>query len=283
MCEWKESQRLHKKDWSEAEKSIKCCPQGASPLLPTGSPLRPTGGQPAAARREPAAAHREPAAAHREPGEAWKGHREQTDRVRRLGLGPHLGAEPGAWLGQPAPQGQWMGIIWAPGTPGTWPRVVTLLEGHRSSVGSCWTDRLGTRKRVPGKNQTLCVGPRAQSRAKRLKGGAERPAGAQRFTSAVGAGRVWVGRGWSPRGRGMAAGSSKGEGVGAPPAKGSPHPRGGCTPVTAVSARSLSVRSPAHQDVGKPGALCTEAQLRSSCLLPLSFTEGRTNPLSQLP
>lgn len=178
------------------------------------------------------------------------------------------------------PRGQWMGIIWA---PGTWPRVVTLLEGHGSSVGSCWTDRLGHGRQSQGRIRPCVWAPRAQSRAKSIKGRAERPAGAQRFTSAVGAGRVWVGCGWSPRGRGTAAGSGEGEGVGAPPTKGSPHPRGGCTPVTAVSAWSLSVRSPALQDVGKPGALCTDAQLRSSCLLPLSFTEGSTNPLSQLP
>ena len=60
-------------------------------------------------------------------------------------------------------------------------------------------------------------------------------------------------------------------------------PRGGCTPSTACLHSHSASDPPSHQDVGKPGTLCTNGQLGSVCFLPLPFTEGSTNPCHNSP
>lgn len=208
----------------------------------------------------------------------------------RLGPGPHLGAEPGAWLGQPAPQGPADGHYL-----GTRNTRNTAQGGHSFGRARVLCRQLLDRQAGDGRGSQgrirPCVwAPRAQSRAKRIKGRAERPAGAQQFASAMGAGRVQAGRGQSPRGRGMAAGSGEGEGAGRRPAKGSPPPAPGRLHSHRRCLHSHSASGPpARQDVGTlapcvlmlyrcpagfqpfPAAVFYRGQHRSPVTAPLRF------------
>lgn len=191
-----------------AEGSIKRLVQGIkiNKVLPTGSPVRL--GRATESKRT----------------EQW-----------RLGPGPHLGAEPGAWLGQPAPQGPADGHYL-----GTRNTRNTAQGGHSFGRARVLCRQLLDRQAGDGRGSQgrirPCVwAPRAQSRAKRIKGGAERPAGAQQFASAMGAGRVQAGRGRSPQAEGWQLGAArvKARGAGRPRAP-RPPPRGGCPPIAAV-------------------------------------------------
>lgn len=149
------------------------------------------------------------------------------DHTWGLSLGP-------GW-GSLLPRGQRMGIIWGPGTPGTRPRVVTLLEGHGSSVGSCWTDRLGTEEGPREESGPVC-GPqepslepnalKAELRGQRapssshLRWGQE---GCRRDVARAPEAEEWQ----------LGAARVKARGSGQPRAP-RPPPRGGCTPIAAA-------------------------------------------------
>lgn len=101
-------------------------------------------------------------AAHREP--VRLGRATESKRTEQWRLEPGTtpgGAEPGAWLGQPAPQGPADGHYL-----GTRNTRNTAQGGHsfgraRVLCRRCWTDRLGTEE-VPGKNpRPVCVGPKS--------------------------------------------------------------------------------------------------------------------------
>lgn len=154
--------------------------------------------------------------------------------------------------------GQRMGIIWAPGTPGTRPRVVTLWEGHGSSVGSCWTDRLGTEE-GPRENQALCVGPQEPSLEPNVSKVELRGQQAHQQSASAGGGRKGAGgRGRSPQAEGWQLGAVRvkarapaGQGLSPRPGEAASHRR--------RLHRFTSVRSSRSPGCRSPGALCTDA------------------------
>lgn len=153
-----------------------------------------------------------------------------------------------------------MGIIWAPGTPGTRPRVVTLLEGHLVLCRQLLDRQAGDGRGSQGRIRPCVWAPRTQSRAKRIKGGAERPAAPS--SSHLRWGQEGCRRDVAgPQAEGWQLGAAR---VSARRAdQGLPAPAPGRLPSRShTSAPSLSVRSSRSPGCRSPGALCTRCCAR---------------------